>query len=140
MIKPPEFRFFLLRACSESPRVRMAKPDFSPDEAKIAGNTLCINENFGKIWRERCKPDVRGEILNRLLQQRRPDKPFRNGWNEIIGAVIFILFHFQREALIHFTLHTSHFTLHTKRSVTPLPSGALAVRRRGLPRSGRIQR
>ena len=55
-----------IRACSESPRVRMAKPDFSPDEAKIAGNTLCINENFGKIWRERCKPDVRGEILNRL--------------------------------------------------------------------------
>ena len=34
---------------------------------RAAGNTLCINENFGKIWRERCKPDVRGEILNRLL-------------------------------------------------------------------------
>ena len=57
-----------LRACSESPRVRMAPSDFSPDDAKTAGNTLCINEDFGKIWRKRCKPDVRGEILNRLLR------------------------------------------------------------------------
>ena len=56
-----------IRACLESPRVRMAQSDFSPDEAKTAGNTLCINEDFGKIWRKRCKPDVRGEILNRLL-------------------------------------------------------------------------
>ena len=68
---PDAFPSIEVRACSESPRVRMAKPDFSPDEAKIAGNTLCINENFGKIWRERCKPDVRGEILNRLLEARR---------------------------------------------------------------------
>ena len=57
----------LIRACSESPRVRMAPSDFSPDDAKTAGNTLCINEDFGKIWRKRCQPDVRGEILNRLL-------------------------------------------------------------------------
>ena len=55
-----------LRACLESPRVRMAPSDFSPDDAKTAGNTLCINEDFGKIWRKRCKPAVRGEILNRL--------------------------------------------------------------------------
>jgi len=57
---------YLLRACLESPRVRMAQSDFSPDDAKTAGNTLCINEDFGKIWRKICKPDVRGEILNRL--------------------------------------------------------------------------
>ena len=44
-----------LRACSESPRVRMAPSDFSPDDAKTAGNTLCINEDFGKIWRKRCR-------------------------------------------------------------------------------------
>ena len=64
-----------IRACLESPRVRMAQSDcvrmaqsdFSPDEAKTAGNTLCINEDFGKIWRKKCKPAVRGEILNRLL-------------------------------------------------------------------------
>ena len=56
----------LVRACSVSPRVRMAQSDFLPDEAKTAGNTLCINEDFGKIWRKICKPDVRGEILNRL--------------------------------------------------------------------------
>ena len=31
-----------------------------------AGNTLCINEDFGKIWRKRCKQDACGEILNRL--------------------------------------------------------------------------
>ena len=48
----------------------MAPSDFSPDEAKTAGNTLCINEDFGKIWRKRCKPDVRGEILNRLLSNK----------------------------------------------------------------------
>ena len=56
-----------IRACLESPRVRMAQSGFSPDEAKTAGNTLCINEDFGKIWRKKCKPAVRGEILNRLL-------------------------------------------------------------------------
>ena len=55
-----------IRACLESPRVRTAPSAFSPDEAKTAGNTLCINEDFGKIWRKRCKQDVRGEILNRL--------------------------------------------------------------------------
>ena len=37
-----------LRACLESPRVRTAPSAFSPDEAKTAGNTLCINEDFGK--------------------------------------------------------------------------------------------
>ena len=31
-----------------------------------AGNTLCINEDFGKIWRKICKQDACGEILNRL--------------------------------------------------------------------------
>ena len=61
------FDYKYLRACLESPRVRMAQSDFSSDDAKTAGNTLCINEDFGKIWRKRCKPDVRGEILNRLL-------------------------------------------------------------------------
>ena len=30
-------------ACSVSPRVRMAQSDFLPDDAKTAGNTLCIN-------------------------------------------------------------------------------------------------
>ena len=49
----------------ESPRVRIALTDFSPDDAKTAGNTLCINEDFGKIWRKRCKQAVR-EDLNRL--------------------------------------------------------------------------
>ena len=34
------------RACLESPRVRMAQSDFSSDDAKTAGNTLCINE----VW------------------------------------------------------------------------------------------
>ena len=54
--------------------MRIAPSDFVPDEAKTAGNTLCINEDFGKIWRKRCKRDVREEILDRLLQQisRRP--------------------------------------------------------------------
>ena len=28
--------------------------------------TLCIIEDFGKIWRKRCKQDACGEILNRL--------------------------------------------------------------------------
>ena len=57
----------VFRACLESPRVRIAPSAFSPDEAKTAGNTLCINEDFGKIWRKRCKQAVREEILNRLL-------------------------------------------------------------------------
>ena len=33
---------------------------------QTAGNTLCINEDFGKIWRKICKQDACGEILNRL--------------------------------------------------------------------------
>ena len=55
-----------LRACLGSRRVRIAPSDFVPDEAKILGNTLCIAEDFGKIWRKRCKRDVREEILDRL--------------------------------------------------------------------------
>ena len=46
--------------------MRIAPSDFVPDEAKTAGNTLCIAEDFGKIWRKICKRDVREEILNRL--------------------------------------------------------------------------
>ena len=48
--------------------------DLFAKAAKTAGNTLCINEDFGKIWREYMPaskgsvPDVREEILNRLLQ------------------------------------------------------------------------
>jgi hypothetical protein len=55
-----------IRACLGSRRVRIAPSDFAPDEAKTAGNTLCIAEDFGKIWRKRCKRDVREEILDRL--------------------------------------------------------------------------
>ncbi|MDD6395378.1 MAG: hypothetical protein PUB37_04250 [Firmicutes bacterium] len=58
-----------VRACLASRHVRTALPDFSPDEAKTAGNTLCINEDFGEIWRKRCKQTAREEIeeiLNRL--------------------------------------------------------------------------
>ena len=58
--------FGYLRACLGSRRVRIAPSDFVPDEAKILGNTLCIAEDFGKIWRKRCKRDVREEILDRL--------------------------------------------------------------------------
>jgi hypothetical protein len=52
--------------------MRIAPSDFLPDEAKNAGNTLCINEYFGKIWRKDMPaskgsvPDACGEILNRL--------------------------------------------------------------------------
>ena len=45
---------------------------------------MCINENFGKIWRERCKPDVRGEILNRLLGGtivKEPQEVFWGGYH-----------------------------------------------------------
>ena len=47
--------------------------DLFAKAAKTAGNTLCINEDFGKIWRKDMPaakgsvPAVRGEILNRLL-------------------------------------------------------------------------
>ena len=54
-VKPYFTNDLNIRACSESPRVRMAPSDFSPDDAKTAGNTLCINEDFGKIWRKRCR-------------------------------------------------------------------------------------
>ena len=53
----------------------MAKSDFSPDEAKTADNTLCINEDFGKIWRKEMPaskgsvPDVRGEIRQQALNE-----------------------------------------------------------------------
>ena len=30
---------------------------------------MCINEDFGKIWRKRCKQDACGEILNRLSRR-----------------------------------------------------------------------
>ena len=55
--------------CSTSPEYsRMVRLDFSPGDAKTAGNTLCINEDFGKVWRKICKPSMRGEILNRLQE------------------------------------------------------------------------
>ena len=46
-----------------------------PDEAKAADNTLCINEDFGKIWRKDMPaakgsvPDVRGEIRQQVLRE-----------------------------------------------------------------------
>ena len=52
--------------------MRIAPSDYSPDEAKTVGNTLCINEDFGKIWRiempaaKGSVQDACGEILNRL--------------------------------------------------------------------------
>ena len=60
------YRF--LEPVDGSPRVRTAPSYFSPDEAKTAGNTLCINEDFGKIWRKICKQDVRGEIRRQALR------------------------------------------------------------------------
>ena len=39
--------------------VRIAQTDFSADETKNAGNSLCIPEAFCEICRKRCKQDVR---------------------------------------------------------------------------------
>ena len=52
---------------------------------------MCINEDFGKIWRKICKPDVRGEILNRLSERLR----------KILGGKMIYLIEFTVDGDIH---------------------------------------
>ncbi len=45
----------IARATPHKDCARIVQSDFSPDEAKTAGHTLCMAEGFCEIWRKICK-------------------------------------------------------------------------------------